>query len=77
VAPGGSNIKGYVIGFLLGVLTTILFFYFEGWDYLARGGDKVERRMRRGVEHMTDDVKDASGGVKDKADEWIDGTFKK
>lgn len=77
MAQGGSNIKGYLIGFLIGVLITVAFFYFEGWDYLARGGDKVERRMRRGVDHMADDVKETSGDVKDKADKWIDGSFKK
>lgn len=77
MAKGGSNIKGYLIGFVLGVLSTVLFLYFEGWDSMARTGDKVERQMKRGAEHISEDAKDASNGVKGKADQWVDGAFKK
>lgn len=77
MAKGASQLRGYLIGFAVGVVVTVLFFYFEGWSYFASGGDKVERRLRRGVDHMTEKVEDAGDDVTDKADEWVDKTFKK
>lgn len=69
--------RQYLIGFVVGVVFTVVFFGLGGWDYFARGGDKVERRVRHGVSDMQDSVKDAGEGVTDKADEWIDSNFKK
>lgn len=65
-----SPFKGYALGFLAGVISTVLFFYFGGWDFLAREGDKVERRVKNSVD-------DAGGSAREKADEWIDSNFKK
>ena len=60
----------YVFGFFLGVISTVLFFYFDGWDYFARQGDKVERRVRQGVS-------DAGTKAQQKSDHWIDSNFDK
>lgn len=77
MAKGGSKIGAYFIGFVVGVIATMVFFYFGGWDLLARSGDKVERRVRHGVSDMKDSVEDAGEDVADKADEWVDENFKK
>jgi hypothetical protein len=73
----GSSWRGYFIGFFVGVVSTLLFFYFGGWDYFARQGDKVERRVRRGVDDAGERVGEKGGQAKERADEWIDSTFKK
>ncbi len=73
----GSSWRGYLIGFFLGVISTLMFFYFGGWDYFARQGDKVERRVRRGVDDAGDVVEDKGDKAKERADQWIDNTFKK
>lgn len=73
----GSSWRGYVIGFILGIISTLLFFSLGGWDYFAREGDKVERRVRRGVNDAGDAVGDKGEEAKERADEWIDSTFKK
>lgn len=72
----GSSWRGYVIGFLVGVASTLAFFYFGGWDYFARQGDKVERRVRRGVDDAGDAVGGKSEQAKERAGEWVDSTFK-
>lgn len=72
-----SRIGAYFVGFLVGVVATILFFYFGGWDWLAGRGDKVERRLRKGVDEAGEVLKDKGKHIEKKADEWIDSTFEK
>ena len=80
-SSGGFSYRSAFIGFLIGILSTIVFFYFGGWDYFASQGDKVERRVRKGVGGVVDDTGDkiGEGGskIKEKADKWIDSSFKK
>lgn len=73
----GASWRGYFIGFFIGVVSTLLFFYFGGWDYFARQGDKVERRVRRGVDDAGEVVGGKSDKAKERAGEWVDSTFNK
>ena len=57
--------KKFFWGFLAGVLVTVVFFYIGGFTFLTRGGNRVEKEVKKTVGETTNAVEKAADKTKD------------
>ena len=55
----GAGLKGFIWGFVLGVVATILFFYFGGFSTLSQKGTRVEKKVQQSVHQGVQDTSSA------------------
>lgn len=66
-----AGLKGFIWGFVLGVIATILFFYFGGFSTLSRQGTQVEKKVQKSVQQGVQDTNTAVDKMKEKTKEAI------
>ena len=66
-----SGLKKFLWGFLVGVIATVLFFYFGGFTTLSRQGEKVEKQVKKELKQTIQQTTEAVGQAKDKTKEAI------